>query len=98
VLSLVSGNDYLTIPFFSHYFRGCGLKVQVIHLPNGMIGCIYICSLRQNDNGVLNLSGLNEYLIELLQPLYWRGQLPVYPAVYGDAIFTSLATFTRGVS
>jgi hypothetical protein len=61
-----------------------------------MIGSIYICSLRQNDNGVLNLSGLNEYLILLLEPLYWRGQQPVYPAVYGDAIFTNLATITRG--
>jgi hypothetical protein len=60
-----------------------------------MIGSIYICSLRHNDNGVLNLSGLNDYLMQLLTPLYWNSTLPVYPAVYGDAIFTSLATVTK---
>jgi hypothetical protein len=84
-------NCFLTFCFDSHYFREHGLKMQVAYLPgNGVIGSIYICSLRQNDNGVLNLSVLNVYLTVLLEPLYWRGQQPVYPAVYGDAIFTSL--------
>ena len=60
-----------------------------------MIGSIYICSLRHNDNGVQNLSGLNEYLVQILSPLYQRGGLQVYPAVYGDGIFTPLATIMR---
>ena len=60
-----------------------------------MIGSLYICSLRHNDNGVQNLSGLNDYLIHLLNPLYQTGNQLVYPAVYGDAIFTPLATIMR---
>jgi hypothetical protein len=60
-----------------------------------MIGSAYICSLRHNDNGVQNLSGLNECLIQILTPLYQTGNQPVYPAVYGDAIFTPLATIMR---
>lgn len=60
-----------------------------------MIGSVYICSLRQNDNGAQNLSGLNEYLVSLLTPLYQRAGNLVYPAVYGDAIFTPLACIMR---
>ena len=71
------------------------MKAQVVLLPNGMIGSIFICSLRHNDNGVQNLSGLNEYLVQILQPLYQQGGLPVYPAIYGDGIFTPLATIMR---
>jgi hypothetical protein len=60
-----------------------------------MIGSIYICSLRHNDNGVQNLSGLNDYLFSILSPLYSRNGNNVYPAVYGDGIFTPLATVMR---
>lgn len=81
--------------FYNRYFRHHGLKSQVLHLPNGMIGSIYICSLRHNDNGVQNLSGLNEYLVRILQPLYSRGGRNIFPAVYGDGIFTPLATIMR---
>jgi hypothetical protein len=81
--------------FFSRYFRGHGLKAQVVHLPNGMIGSIFICSLRHNDNGVQNLSGLNDHLVSILVPLYESNGNLIYPAVYGDAIFTPLATITR---
>jgi hypothetical protein len=77
------------------YFRGHGLKAQVLLLPNGMIGSIFICSLRHNDNGVQNLSGLNDYLVQLLAPLCRVHNQWIYPAVYGDAVFTPLATITR---
>lgn len=60
-----------------------------------MIGSVFICSLRQNDNGVQNLSGLNEYLVSLLNPIYQRNGNYVYPAVYGDAIFSPLACIMR---
>jgi hypothetical protein len=79
----------------SRYFRGHGLKAQALVLPNGMMGSIYICSLRHNTNGVQNLSGLNDYLVQLLSPLCRIQNQWVYPAVYGDAIFTPLATVTR---
>ena len=64
-------------------------------LPNGMIGSIFICSLRHNDNGVQNLSGLNDYLVSLVDPIYHQNGNPVYPAVYGDGIFATLATIMR---
>lgn len=60
-----------------------------------MIGSIFVCSLRQNDNGVQNLSGLNSYLLSLLQPLYFRNGNPIYPAVYGDGIFSTLACIMK---
>lgn len=64
-------------------------------LPNGMIGSIFICSLRHNDNGVQNLSGLNDYLVSILDPLYQVGGNLVYPAVYGDGIFATLACIVK---
>jgi hypothetical protein len=60
-----------------------------------MIGSIFICSLRHNDNGVQNLSGLNDYLVQLLSPLYQINNQWICPAVYCDAIFTPVATITR---
>ena len=60
-----------------------------------MIGSIFICSLRHNDNGVQNLSGLNDYLVSILSPLYQNGNNSVYPALYGDGIFATLATIMR---
>jgi hypothetical protein len=43
----------------SSYFRAHGLKAQVVFLPNGMIGSVYIASMRHNDNGILNMSNLS---------------------------------------
>ena len=81
---------------FSRYFRAHGYKAQVLLLPNGMIGSIFICSLRHNDNGVQNLSGLNDYLLTLLDPLYQNEHgHNIYPAVYGDGIFATLATIMK---
>ena len=55
-----------------------------------MIGSVFIASLRHNDNGMLNMSGLNSYLISLLRELVLiNGQ---FPALYGDGIFQILAT------
>ena len=85
----------IQVAFYNRYFRAHGFKAQVLLLPNGMIGSIFICSLRHNDNGVQNLSGLNDYLMSVLQPLYYNNDIPVYPAVYGDAIFVPLTTIIR---
>jgi len=52
--------------FCNRHFRGHGLKAQVVHLPNGMTGSVCICSQRHNDNGVQNLSGLNNCLVQIL--------------------------------
>ena len=77
--------------FYSGYFKGHGLKSLVVFLPNGMIGSVYIASLAHNDRGLVNLSGLGDYLVELLggqrigNPNNWK-----LPCLYGDSIFQSL--------
>jgi hypothetical protein len=47
--------------FYSRYYRHHGVKFQVVLFPNGMIGSVFRSSLRTNDRGILNLSGLNDY-------------------------------------
>ena len=44
------------------YFFYNGLKTQLVSIPNGMIGSVFIASLWQNDSGVLNLSGIADCL------------------------------------
>jgi hypothetical protein len=75
--------------FYSGYLRRHGLNAQVVFLPIGIIGSVFITELRQNDNGVLNMSGLNEYLLELLHGIFVDG---LFPALYCDGIFAVLAT------
>ncbi len=79
--------------FYSGYFSRHGLKCQVVYLPNGLIGSVFITEIRQNDNGVQNMSGLNNYLLRLLQGTglgtFVGGLLP---ALYCDGIFGVLAT------
>ena len=54
--------DDIQHSFYSGYFAGHGLKVQVLFLPNGMIGSIFVASWRVSDSGLLNMSGLDTYL------------------------------------
>ena len=72
--------------FYSGYFRHHGLKAQTIILPNGMITGVFITSLRHNDGGVLNMSGVSDNLTRLLRnhPIPPINHLP---AVYCDGIF-----------
>jgi hypothetical protein len=60
-----------------------------VYLPIGIIGSVFITELRQNDSGVLNMSGLNDYLVGLLS-----GNLVgrLLPCLYCDGIFANLAT------
>ncbi len=54
---------------------------------------MFITELWQNDSGVLNMSGLNDYLVGLLS-----GNLvgQILPCLYCDGIFTNLATILPG--
>jgi hypothetical protein len=72
--------------FYSGYLRGHGYKAQIVFLPIGVIGSIFITEIRQNDNGVQNMSGLNNYLVRLLQGRL-VGQPGRFPCVYADGIF-----------
>ena len=68
--------------FYSGYLPRHGLKAQVVYLPIGVIGSVFITELRQNNSGLLNMIGLNDYLVGLL-----LGNL-----VYCDGLFANLAT------
>lgn len=75
---------------YSGYLRWHGLKAQVVYLPIGIIGSVFITELRQNDNGVQNISRLNNYLIDLLGGCFVSGGL--MPCLYCDGIFATLTT------
>jgi DDE superfamily endonuclease len=81
--------DDIQRAFYSGYLRKHGLKAQVVFLPIGLIGSIFITELRQNDNGVLNMSGLNDYLCWLLSGHLIRG---LFPCLYCDGIFAIHST------
>ena len=76
--------------FYSGYFCYHGLKAQVLYLPNGMIGSIFVATLAHNDQGMQNLSGLNDYLMDLFQGME-LGDGHFLPSVFGDGIFQNLA-------
>jgi hypothetical protein len=75
--------------FYSGYLCHHGLKAQVVYLPIGVIGLVFITELWQNDSGLLNMSGLNDYLVGLL----WGNLVGhLLPCLYCDGIFANLAT------
>ena len=79
--------------FYSGYMKYHGVKYQTVLLPNGMWGSVYGASMRHNDKGVLNMSGLVDYLISLLQPIEGAG----LPGLYGDRIFDTYPVIFRAV-
>jgi hypothetical protein len=79
--------------FYSGYFCKHGLKAQVVYLPIGLIGSIFITKICQKDNGVLNMSGLNDYLCWLLSGHLIRG---LFPCLYCDGIFANHSTILPG--
>ena len=80
--------------FYSGYLRAHGLKFQTVLLPNGLFGSVFGASLRQNDIGVVNISGLDDYLMDLLQMIPGTQSLP---ALYGDDIFVQTAVILRSI-
>jgi hypothetical protein len=79
-------------------FAAHGIKAQGVYLPNGLIGSIYLASWRNSDSGVLNMSGLPDYLQEILRDselhyIYRNGiERQELPALYADGIFPQLVT------
>lgn len=58
---------YLIQPiFFTRYGKMHGLEIQGLLLHNGLMGNIFCHSIAQNDRGLMNLSGLEEYLRDVL--------------------------------
>ncbi len=75
--------------FYSGYLHHRGLKAQVVYLPIGIVGLVFITEIWQNDSRVLNMSRLIDYLVGLLSGNL-VGQL--LPCLYCDGIFANLAT------
>ena len=75
--------------FYSGYLCKHRLKAQVVYLPIGIIGSVLTTEIEQNDIIVLNMSGLNDYLVGLLS-----GNLVgrLLPCLYCDGIFANLTT------
>ena len=61
------------------------MKTQAVYLPNGMVANVFFTSISQNDNGVINISGLEEELERVLQDEVLANN--VLPALYGDEIY-----------
>ena len=72
---------------YSGYQKKHGLKALVVTLPSGIACAVHISELRQNDNGLQNLSGLSDYIVELLGSIRVGG---LFPCLYGDSIFAVL--------
>ena len=79
-------SNYVTVPrrvgayniqraFYSGYFRDRSLKFQMMFLPNGLYGSVWGDSQSYNNSGVLNMSGLVDYLYSILEPTP-TGHLP----------------------
>ena len=86
------GAYWLQKAVYSKYFKAHGLKYQAILIPNGLWASIFGGSLNHNDSGILNMSGLREYLYDVLP--YIPGT-NVLPAVFGDGIYTRCGVITR---
>ena len=78
---------------FSGYFKGHSLKYQTTLFPNGMVAGVFGAAGAHNDVAVLNLSGLVEYLENVLHPDHkMNGGL--LPAFYAEAILLHIIHMT----
>ena len=76
---------YLQRAFYSAYGKKWGMKTQALHMPNGMIGNVWHCSVSHNDKGAINLSGLEPELIRAFRDE--RLTDGTYPVMFADEIY-----------
>ena len=83
--------------FYSTYIKANGLKGQCVCIPNGMWANVWGSSMRHNDKGVLNMSGLTDFLIDLFAAN--NMQLPggAFPSMYADTIYENTLVVTRRI-
>ena len=81
------GAHLLQKSFYSGYFKEHGIKYQNLLLPNGLYGSVWGASTSYNDMGILNMSGLIDYLYNILTPTSSGG----LPCGLGDGIFSQSA-------
>ena len=84
--------------FYSSYMKSHGLKYQCVTLPNGMFGSVFGTALSHNDRGVLNMSHLQEYLLDLIPPTIGNLEFGFYrPALFGDSIYIPSQVLLRKI-
>ncbi len=76
--------------FYLGYLCWHKLNAQVVYLSIGIDGLVFISEIWQNNSGVRNMSGLNDYLVGLLSGNL-VGQL--LPCLYCNEIVANLAKF-----
>ena len=54
--------------------------------------CVFVCEIRQNDNGTQIMSGLNSYLVQFFQVQGLLLPTGLCPCLFCDGIFAVLAT------
>ena len=62
-----------------------------------MWGSAWCCSMKHNDLGALNMSGLAEYLLDVLPDVDSNNGNRINMAVYGDSIFRPSLTVLRKI-
>ena len=90
-----SSNGYLINvqrSFFSGWVRKHGLKAQTVFFPDGMVGHVFVASMRNNNNGGFNLSGMGDYLSHVFREMpNCDPNHRLRYALYCDGIFQSHA-------
>ena len=79
--------------FFTSYGKTWWMKTQAIYLPNGMVPHVFFTSIAQNDNGVINISGIEEELERVLNDYMLPGNIS--PAIYGDEIYIASTVLVK---
>ena len=59
--------DDIRRSFYSGYFGGHGIKLELLTLPNGIFNSVYIVPLRVSDVRLMNMRGLDTYLSQLFR-------------------------------
>jgi hypothetical protein len=77
--------------FYTGYKKFHGIKVEAIHLPNGMSFLFGPVSARHNDAGLLQMSNIDNYLAAIQDGKFTvatpDGQRSVTYSVLGDSAF-----------
>ena len=58
---------------------------------------VWACSIKHNDLGALNMSGLAEYLIDILPDADCSNGGTINMTVYGDSIFRASQTILKKI-
>ena len=73
---------------YTGFMKKHGLKAQTVYFPDGMVGSVFVASMRNNDNGMMNLSALGDLLNDAFPVMDdCETGLAVKYALFCDGIF-----------